>query len=101
MLQRLIASILVVTILGYGTSWAFAGHALEDADHAAGGMHAQTQSALDDNDCDHCCHATAHMTGLAPSLPKVRRPDAGVFRLSPGFAVATLFSAPPLQPPRS
>jgi hypothetical protein len=101
MLRRVIASILVFALIGYGTSWAFSGHALDDVDHAVGGLHEHTQTALDESGCDHCCHASAHMTGLAPPLPKVRRPDADIFRLAPDLTVATHLSTPPLKPPRS
>ena len=102
MLRRLIASILGITVLGYGISWAFAGHALGDADRAAaGGVHEHSQTALDESGCDHCCHASAHMTGLAPPLLKLSRRNADSFRLVRGCTVATLFSAPPLKPPRS
>lgn len=101
MLRRLVASILIVALIGYGTAWAFSGHALDDADHAANGAHEHSQTAHDDSGCDHCCHASAHMTGLAPPLPKVRRPDADTFRLDPDLTPATRLSTPPLKPPRS
>jgi hypothetical protein len=101
MLRHIISSILVLALIGYGTSWAFSGHALDVADHTAGSVHEHTQTALDESGCDHCCHASAHMTGLAPSLPKVPRLRAGSFRLVAGCIVTTRFFTPPLRPPRS
>jgi hypothetical protein len=101
MLRRTISTILVLALIGYGTSWAFSGHALDDVDHASGGLHEHTHTALDESGCDHCCHASAHMTGLAPPFPKLPLPHADSFRLVPGCIVATRVSTPLLKPPRS
>lgn len=101
MLRRIIASIVVLTVLGYGTAWAFAGHVLEVDGHAADGIHEDTQAVLDEGGCDHCCHAAAHMTGMAPPMPTFHYPDADTFRADGGCTAATLSSAPPLRPPRS
>ena len=101
MLRRIISSILVFAVLGYGTGWAFSGHALEIADHTAVSVHENSQAAPDEDGCDHCCHAAAHMTGMAPPIQAFRHPGADSFRLASGCTAATLTSAPPLKPPRS
>lgn len=101
MLRRIISSILIFALFGYGTTWAFSGHALDDTDRAAEGVHEHTETALDESSCDDCCHASAHMTGLAPPLPKLPLQHADSFRPVPGHFFATRFFAPPLRPPRS
>jgi hypothetical protein len=101
MLRRIISSFLVFALIGYGTIWAFSGHALDDTDHAAGSVHEHTKPALDESGCDHCCHASAHIIGLAPPLSKLPLPHSDSFRLVPGCFIATRFSTPPLKPPRS
>ncbi len=101
MIRRLIASLLVFAILGYGTTWAYAGHALADADQTAEGAHKHSEAATDDGGCDHCCHASAHMVGLAHPFPGIHPPEANGFRLVAGGFAETPASAPPLKPPRS
>ena len=100
MFRRFITLLLVVTLLGYGTSWAFSGHVLEDVDHAAD-IHGHSQEMVDESDCDHCCHAAAHMTGLTPPLPELARLDNEILRPSPGRLALTHCASPPRKPPRS
>lgn len=101
MIRRLIASLLVFAVLGYGTSWAYAGHAFADADHTIEGVHKHSQAASDEGGCDHCCHASAHMLGLAHPFPGIHPPDVDMFGLVAGVFAATPVCAPPLKPPRS
>jgi hypothetical protein len=100
MLRRVAAFVLVFALIGYGTSWAFGGRALGDIDQSAGHVHEHTDPAYDENGCDHCCHSCAHMTGLAPTLPRAFRHQPEGFRLVPDCHVATRFCTPPLRPPR-
>jgi hypothetical protein len=101
MLRRLLSAILVFALVGYGTTWAFSVHALDDTDHAADREHEHSGTVLDESGCGHCCHTCAHATGLAPALPTLPLLDADTFRPVPGHSVATRFFAPPLRPPRS
>ncbi len=71
MLKKLIITCLVISTFGYGMAWAFDGH-WDDSQAQYGaqvGQHADHESpATDQHDtasCDHCCHANAHLTGLA------------------------------------
>jgi len=100
MFRQFITLLLVIALLGYGTSWAFSGHVLESADHAAG-THEHGQEMIDEEDCDHCCHAAAHMTGLTPPMPGLTHPDNEILRPVPGHLAFTHRSSLPRKPPRS
>jgi len=71
MLRKFIIIGLVISTFGYGMAWAYDGH--WDASQVQYGtgvdQHADHESpATDQHDttsCDHCCHANAHLTGLA------------------------------------
>jgi hypothetical protein len=91
----------VLSILGYGSSWAFAGHAVDPAEHAVAGVVADQPIGSEESACDHCCHAAAHMVGLAPAplTPYRKQPDS--FRVACGDTLILIPSAPPLKPPRA
>jgi hypothetical protein len=102
MLQRVVASILIVAILGYGAAWAFAGPQLDAGAHTLAGAHAaQTDTAHADTGCDHVCHASAHMVGLHQESPTIGAVGAERFVRLAGCALATLAPPLPLKPPRS
>lgn len=102
MLQRVISSVLVLTLVGWGTSWAYPGHLPDDLDHVLLGVHEHAQPGQEDSGCDHCCHVSAHMTGVvSPPLRKFAGPPVNIYPQDAGCAVATRFSDPPLKPPRS
>jgi hypothetical protein len=101
MLPRVISFFLVFALIGYGTTWAYDGHALERAAHAESGMHGQSELDDDGSQCDHCCHAAAHMLGMSPPLPTLIRPHPDRFPMAVDRAATTLADAPPVKPPRS
>ena len=101
MFRRIIASMLVFALLGYGTGWAFSGHAVDLGDHALGIAHVDPQEPIGEGGCDHCCHATAHMTGMPSPILSFRHAEPECFRHAAGRTAARLASAPPLKPPRS
>jgi hypothetical protein len=101
MLQRFISFILVFSLIGYGTTWAFDGRAFERAAHAKSGMHGQSELGDDGSQCDHCCHAAAHMLGIYSPLPTLIRPQPDSFHMAVDRLAATLAHAPPIKPPRS
>lgn len=100
MLRRIIASILVLALFGYGTAWAFAGHVSDIAAHAVGDVHADAPQLPDEDGCDHCCHAAAHLIGLASPFAESGRRAVDVY--GPGVVrhVSMLALPPPLRPPR-
>lgn len=70
MLKKFIIICLLISTFGYGMAWAFDGHwdtpqtqdnasfgQLADGDHPAPDHH-------NDANCDHCCHASAHLVGM-------------------------------------
>lgn len=101
MVRRVIAAILMFSVLGYGTAWAFEWHSVDIADHAHATEYAYPAPQADHEGCDHCCHAGAHLVGLAQRSQPFS-PNATAPRLANGAAVfVTRFTDPPLKPPQS
>jgi hypothetical protein len=102
MLRRVLISILALAILGYGSTWAFAGPGFDAAEHSLAALQGASADAdHTDTPCDHRCHASAHMLALhlrPPTLvpPEADRPVGDTVR-----SVASHPLAPPLRPPRS
>ncbi len=83
-LKKTLLYILVICTLGYGSAWAYDGHAVEmddviSVDTVVGAISAVSNSytSNDQNaeqspekptvasaDCDHCCHISAHMMAI-------------------------------------
>ena len=99
--RRLLTILVVLSMLGYGSAWAFDTHAFNLAGDTAIGAHDQAGAALDETGCDHCCHASAHLVGLVSSRPQLAPLRRDRFRLASGFLLSHAFFAPPLKPPRS
>lgn len=56
-------------------------------------------SGIDGDDCDHCCHASAHLVAFSVSPIKLNRPTTDAVR---GFSVelhSRSGRAPPIPPP--
>jgi len=83
MLKKFIIICLVISTFGYGMVWAFDGHwdAQQAQDDVSFGhqAHGDTPAAGDHNDssCDHCCHASAHLVGIAATGPEVLSAKTG------------------------
>lgn len=99
--KRLFMLWLVICTVGYGTAWAFDGHIDEQAEHhSATTAHPAAGDDGDQPDCDHCCHATAHMTAFWP-CPAVRQfPGADIGHTPYLQAVFFNATSPPEHPPR-
>jgi len=71
MLKRLLMFWLIISTLGYGSVWAFDGHAYELNEHqrVAGDVGHSPDGDGDHHSCDHCCHASAHTMALSPFQP--------------------------------
>jgi len=106
MLRRILTTLLALAILGYGTAWAFAGAGtaggMDGAEHSLAAVHwTQTDADHPGEDCDHGCHASAHLVGLHQQPLTLAL--FGADRPVP-VAVCSLASLPaalPLKPPRS
>lgn len=76
MFKRFITVCLVISSLGYGVAWAFDGHwdVTQASADASFGQHADddipASGEHNDAGCDHCCHASAHLVGIAPAATK-------------------------------
>ena len=68
MFKRLLMIWLITSILGYGSVWAFDGHADEVNEHqgVVGDVGHSPDGDGDHPSCDHCCHASAHTIALSP-----------------------------------
>lgn len=101
--RRFIASLLVFAMLGLAGGWAFAGHgpALVVHDAHSVDAHGDQHGSEDAGDCDHCCHAGAHLVGLTPAVPVGLHPRKEAFRLPTHPSLALRGVPPPLKPPRT
>jgi hypothetical protein len=71
MLKKFIIICLVISTFGYGMAWAFDGH-WDVPQTQAGASFGQQENGdnpepdhHNDASCDHCCHASAHLVGIA------------------------------------
>ena len=102
MLRHLLTFCLVISTLGYGSVWAFDGHFDEWTQHEE--MAGATDHGEEDEDhssCDHCCHATAHLTGLCTNQQTLSIPDASRVWSHYPDAYNSILTGPPGRPPRS
>lgn len=100
--KRLFIAVLILSVIGYGTAWAFDTHALDLSDHAQLSFDAGFSPLdHDDSDCDHCCHANAHFTGLASSGFRAF-PSTSTSNDATALAVyLTRSPSPPFKPPQT
>lgn len=103
MVKRILLMWLITCTLGYGSVWAFDGHADETAEHhmVVGDAGQIPDTDKDHPACDHCCHASAHIIALCPA-------SVGAFHAVTGtgftpYQQRVFFrsTAPPDRPPRS
>ncbi len=100
---------LIVCTLGYGVVWAFDGHINEAETHqnknsAANENLASTVDALNDHDdqlnCDHCCHASAHIVALRTYESDSVFPSAQYDHFSYRYSLLIHPVSPLLRPPK-
>lgn len=102
MLRRIVASILILAILGYGSAWAFAGPEVGANTHLSAAAHGvPTDADHASTSCDHICHASAHMVGLHQEPPTLGVVVAERFVRHTGGSISTPPLPLPLKPPRS
>lgn len=102
MLRRFFVVLLMLSHLAYGAVVVADGHWL---DGGSPGHELTAAQGVDqhggDLDCDHCCHAASHLTGL-PSGPLSLAPaSASVIPLAAPSDFESLPPAPALRPPRA
>ncbi|HIA08815.1 MAG TPA: hypothetical protein EYN73_07085 [Chromatiaceae bacterium] len=103
MLRALILGWLIVCTFGYGSVMAFDIHidAPDQHENHAGTSSNHADDSEDQPGCDHCCHSSAHATGLASDRPVVGALRADIGLSSYYVAYYRLPSDPPDHPPRS
>jgi len=101
MFRHIIVAILMLFVLGYGTVWAFEGHEVDIAEHTHATPFDSQEPQADDDNCDHCCHAGAHLIGFVPHRHGAS-PISSNSILAKGMAIyLTRSTAPPIKPPQS
>jgi hypothetical protein len=99
--NRFLIAVLILSVIGYGTAWAFDTHAFDDSEH----VHMSDDLGIntldhDDGGCDHCCHAGAHLAGLT-SLSYRDFPYTSGLKIATAPAVyLTRNTSPPFKPPQ-
>ncbi len=101
MFRRVITAILMCSVLGYATAWAFEWHAVDIADHATSTDHADSGSQSNTDGCDHCCHVGAHLIGFAQRGYPISPIGANPRRANRSAIFVTRSTDPPLRPPQS
>ena len=89
------------SVLGYGTAWAFEWHVVDVADHTHAAEHKDSGSQADDVGCDHCCHAGAHLIGLAQWGQPISLIGCEPCLARLAEIIITRSTDPPLKPPQS
>jgi len=120
-LKRILLSMLVICTLGYGSAWAYDGHAValnDDAqitvDVAVGMMphslsnhgskqpqeQSQGQTPVADVDCDHCCHISAHLQAIFSQSGYLCSVNQSSELLEFSEIFISFIVSPDLRPPR-
>lgn len=103
MFKRLLMLLLITSILGYGSVWAFDGH-IDEAKEHQGAVGDVDHSPGDDEDhpsCDHCCHASAHTIALSPFQSSTAYSGTCTGYTPYLHTLSFLSTAPPDRPPQS
>ncbi len=113
-LKKILLFTLVICTLGYGSAWAYDGHAVElnsdarvvidaaDVDmvsHSPGDYESEHAPAAN-TDCDHCAHISAHLMAIFSQsgyLCSINQ-SSELLELSETFV--SLIVSPDLRPPR-
>ena len=102
--ERTIIAILILSLTGLSTAWAFDAHAADVLMHEHAEEHPGSDASQDEamHGCDHHCHAGAHLIGLGYMPRAVSEGNCFVIRLaSPASILISRSTAPPLKPPQS
>jgi len=103
-IRKSITFLLMICMIGYGSAWAFESHAVEmdEVDSVITLIDKQSvdQHVSDNDACDHCCHAFAHMLALCAQsvYPLHSNKTFELQRLSQNFP--SLIVSPDIKPPR-
>ncbi len=116
-LKKTLLFMLVLCTLGYGSAWAYDGHAVElsgDAQVMLGAadmslhfanehnaeQHSSEQSPAANVDCDHCGHISAHLLAIFPHNGYLCSINQSSELLELSETLVSLIVSPDLRPPR-
>ena len=99
--SRFLIAVLILSVIGYGTAWAFDTHAFDDSEHVhmSDDLGVNTQDH-DDGGCDHCCHSGAHFSGLTSSSYHGISSTSGLKNAAAPAVYLTRATSPPFKPPQ-
>jgi len=117
-LKKILLSMLIICTLGYGSAWAYDGHAVELTDEAQ----ALLDAAMDANnanmpsadlnnqsaeqpsaasvDCDHCAHISAHLLAIFSNNGYLCSANQSSERLELSETFVSFIVSPDFRPPR-
>ena len=117
-LKKILLFMLVFCTLGYGSAWAYDGHAVElnsdspfviDADTTGVSSHSANKQNADQHpeqapaaniDCDHCGHISAHLLAIFPHNGYMCSPNQSSKLLELSETFVSFIVSPDLRPPR-
>jgi hypothetical protein len=101
---RFIAAIIILSLVGLTTAWAFDAHATDSAAHGQqiDAADSANHPDSDDHAYNHCCHFGAHLAGLSDT-PRQLSPvlQSALLLPTPVSLFLGRTIAPPLKPPQS
>ena len=103
MLKSILMIWLITCTVGYGSVWAFDGHIDGAAEHQEliGDMDHAPNDDGDNPACDHCCHASAHLTGMWANQPGISIPDTNTVWPHYHNLYFSILTGPPGHPPKA
>ena len=99
MIRQFINICLVLSTLGYGMALAFDGH-LDESQVQFSTFDDQHEDH-DTSDCDHCCHANAHLTGIEATDTRGLSANGGIMYSIYGPTQISFLELPTAPPPKS
>jgi len=95
----------MLCIIGYGSAWAFEGHATEIDEFnsiiAIGDIQCAGHHSADCKVCDHCCHAFAHMLAICAQSFHLFNSNKTSESMEFSQNYTSLIASPDLRPPRA
>jgi len=104
--KRFIAAVIILSLVGLATAWAFDSHAADSATHGqlsgAPNTEHHPDGDADDHGHDHCGHTGAHLVGLSNASRVFSAMVHSTLKpLPPSDLFINRTIAPPFKPPRS
>ena len=98
MIRQFINICLVLSTLGYGMAVAFDGHL--DESQVPFSAFVDQHEDHDTSDCDHCCHANAHLTGIAATGTRGLSANCSIIYSAYTQTLVSFLELPTAPPPK-